>query len=118
MVHERDCRLATRGRLDPSQADSVAHCSRRRATGGIKTNFKREKRERSTPPGMNNAMIDKNNQLLERDNKQDTGEETSNVSNAEDPSRSSYRPMPNVLKNQNTEVSHNPKRMEHIDRIM
>ena len=36
---------------------------------------------------MNNAMIDKNNQLLERDNKQDTGEETSNVSTAEDPSR-------------------------------
>jgi hypothetical protein len=24
---------------------------------------------------MNNAMIDKNNQLLERDNEQDTGEE-------------------------------------------
>jgi amino acid transporter len=36
---------------------------------------------------MNNAMIDKINQLLERDNKQDTGEETSNVSTAEDPSR-------------------------------
>jgi hypothetical protein len=36
---------------------------------------------------MNNAMIDKNNQLLERDSKQDTGEETSNVSTAEDPSR-------------------------------
>jgi hypothetical protein len=62
---------------------------------------------------MNNAMIDKNNQLLERDNKQDTGEEKSKVSTAEDPSRSSYRPMPNMLKNQNTEVSHNPKRMEN-----
>ena len=32
-------------------------------------------------------MIDKNNQLLERDKKQDTGEEKSNVSTAEDPSR-------------------------------
>src|SRR2546426_966642 len=87
MVHERDCRLATRGRLDSSQADSVAHCSRRKATGGIKTNFKWENRERSAPSGMNNAMIDKNNQLLERDNKQGTGEENSNVSAAEDPSR-------------------------------
>ena len=29
---------------------------------------------------MNNAMIDKNNQLLERDNKQGTGEENSNFS--------------------------------------
>ena len=36
---------------------------------------------------MNNAMIDKNNQLLESVNKQDTGEEKSNVSTAEDPSR-------------------------------
>jgi hypothetical protein len=36
MVYERDCRLATRGSLDPSQADSVAHCSRRKATGGNK----------------------------------------------------------------------------------
>jgi len=36
---------------------------------------------------MNDAMIDKNNQLLERDKKQDTGEEKSNVSTAEDPSR-------------------------------
>jgi hypothetical protein len=32
-------------------------------------------------------MIDKNVQLLERDNKQDTGEEQSKVSIAEDPSR-------------------------------
>jgi hypothetical protein len=29
---------------------------------------------------MNNAIIDKNNQLLERDNEQDTGEEQSNFS--------------------------------------
>jgi len=29
---------------------------------------------------MNNAMIDKNNQLLERDDKQGTGEENSNFS--------------------------------------
>ena len=32
-------------------------------------------------------MIDKNIQLVERDNEQDTGEEKSNVSAAEDPSR-------------------------------
>jgi amino acid transporter len=32
-------------------------------------------------------MIDKNIQLVERDNEQDTGEEKSNVSTAEDPSR-------------------------------
>ena len=36
---------------------------------------------------MNNTMIDKNIQLVERDNEQDTGEEKSNVSTAEDPSR-------------------------------
>ena len=36
---------------------------------------------------MNNAMIDKNIQLLERDNEQDTREEQSKVSIAEDPSR-------------------------------
>jgi hypothetical protein len=32
-------------------------------------------------------MIDKNIQLVERDNEQGTGEEKSNVSTAEDPSR-------------------------------
>ena len=42
--------------------------------------IKWENLERSAPSGMNNAMIDKNNQLLERDNKQGTGEENSNFS--------------------------------------
>src|SRR5437660_10574963 len=75
--------MATRGGFAPSQTNSVAHRAWCGTTGGIKTNFKRENRERSAPQGMNNAMIDKNIQLLERDNEQDTGEEKSNVSTAE-----------------------------------
>src|SRR5947209_19403922 len=79
--------MATRGGFAPPQTNSVAHRAWCGTTGGIKTNFKWENLERSAPSGMNNAMIDKNNQLLERDNKQGTGEENSNVSTAEDPSR-------------------------------
>src|SRR5438876_9952791 len=79
--------MATRGGFAPPQTNSVAHRAWCGTTVGIKTNFKRENRERSAPQGMKNAMIDKNIQLLERGNEQDTGEEKSNVGTAEDPSR-------------------------------
>jgi O-methyltransferase domain/Dimerisation domain len=39
LVYGRDCRVATRGWLEPPQADSVVERARCSATGGIKTDF-------------------------------------------------------------------------------